>query len=617
MKFRIDYLNVVTLLLVMFVAYLGAAIAQSQEVESELPLYRAALEVSPRHIVEGADIHFIFRGILPDGTYGLIAPDKPQIQTDEEFGVTRLILPFKVLKVSDVGIQALIDVEEKVTVSGLTEGRYEAIATVNGEIVNQQKFSVLAEGAKIPIDYSEINANVVMSPPNPMPDDEVTFYMTGEFLSAGFTIIEKRLDVMESLPEQVAARLYVEEPTEPAAQVITPFRVEVGKAKLSAGVHPLIGTINEQVVYEGAFDVGDIRPEPQPEIADVEIVIEPSNLEAGEEFSVYAKGVFPSPGYFIAEKSFYLTRSLPAHIVVNLTVLPLEGIQPHEEQAFKEFIGTAALPEGAHPVLGFMNDVLFYKSKLVVRDKQSSRVPVYKFGLEVVPPNPAPGGSFDVYAVGIFPTPGYIITHKEIAIGESFPETILASLEIEAPSGIQPEVEEPFRKFVGSAFLDAGEHPILGSVNGEILYRSILNVGEAPPNPEWITFQRSGGFTGWVQHLYVNQDRTASITSDAVVVEGNRSGLVPLDNYERLRDLVNRLDFTSLDSYYPNKVPIADGFVYEITVERGHSVLIEQESAAPVELQDLVSVLESILDGRIDLDRKFDAETSVNHWSLY
>ena len=618
MKYQFDCLNVITLLLIVFVVCLGAAFAQGQEAEPAVPFYRPVLDITPGHLVEGGNVTFVLHGYLPNGAYTLITPDEAQLVSNEGSDVTRVVLPFKVIQTSEAGIDALIEVKESITVSGLSSGLYEALVTINNGEAAQKKFHIAPEGTPAPIDYSEFRANIVLDPPHPKPDEEITFYITGEFPSAGFKVIDQRLDIMESLPEQIAVRMTVEAPSGPDAQVITPFRVMAGKAKLSEGAHPLIGTINEQVFFKGVFGVGrPSDPDPQPIIPGVELVIEPSNPKAGEEFTIFAQGVLPSPGYFIAEKSFYMTRSLPAHLVVNLLILPLEGILPHEDMPFKEKIGTAALPEGAHPVRGFMNDVLFYESRLVVGEDQSYSPTIYKFGLEVVPPNPAPGDAFDVYAVGIFPTPGYVITEKAIGIGESFPETVIVTLEVEAPTTAQPEVEEPFREFVGTASLEAGEHPILGSVNGETLYRSTLKVGEAPPSSEWITFQRSGGFAGWVQHLYVNHDRSASITSDAVIAEGNRSGLVPQDQFNRLRELLDGTDFAALEACYPNEISIADGYLYEITEGRDHTVLVEQEAMAPPELKDLVSVLESILDGRIDLDRRFNGETAISNWSMY
>ncbi|MBZ0254995.1 hypothetical protein K8I31_02975, partial [bacterium] len=427
-----------------------------------------------------------------------------------------------------------------------------------------------------------------------------------------------RLDVMESLPEQLAARIYVEEPSGLDAQVITPFRVIVGKAVLSEGVHPLIGTINDEVFYEGAFDVGGKeKPEPEPILRDAKIVIEPEHPAEGEEFTVFVEGVFPSPGYFIAEKSMYMTRSIPAHIVVNLKVLPLEGIVPHEDEPFKEEIGTAALSAGAHPVRGFMNDVLFYDSRLVVGDAPRDEYPIYKFAITFSPSDPAPGEPFDAYASGVFPTPGYQFSKAEMVVSDYEPTTLLASLVVEAPSGFVPEVETPFSQYLGTFTLGAGKYPVAADVNGDAIYRSSIKVGDTPPNAEWITFNRSGGFAGWTQNLYIGLDRSANITSDIVIDSSNRSGLVPQDSFDRLNELMSQIDFSVLETYYSREVPIADGYMYEITVNRDHTILFEQGAQAPTELSDLVFVLESILDGRVDLLRTFDSESSVSNWSMY
>jgi len=237
----------------------------------------------------------------------------------------------------------------------------------------------------------------------------------------------------------------------------------------------------------------------------------------------------------------------------------------------------------------------------------------------MLPPNPRPGEAFDVYAVGIFPTPGYVFTRKDLSVGESEPETLIAALQIEAPVGGQPEVEEPFREWIGTQTLDEGKYPVHAIVNNIMMYRATLTVGgdESPPNSEWITFQRSGGFTGWVQNLTVDMDRSALITSDSVIEANNRSGLVPQESFDRLSEIMETIDFSVLDSYYPKEVPIADGYVYEITVNRDQALLVEQGAMAPPEVADLVSVLERILDGRIDLDRRLDSESSVSNWSMY
>lgn len=93
-----------------------------------------------------------------------------------------------------------------------------------------------------------------------------------------------------------------------------------------------------------------------------------------------------------------------------------------------------------------------------------------------------------------------------------------------------------------------------------------------------IKFERTGGFAGIRLAADIEMDD------------------LPEDQRKEILELLDELDFEELPKKLTREAPVADGFVYSISVVSGkrEQKIVAGESALPADMQPLVEILESI-----------------------
>jgi len=111
----------------------------------------------------------------------------------------------------------------------------------------------------------------------------------------------------------------------------------------------------------------------------------------------------------------------------------------------------------------------------------------------------------------------------------------------------------------------------------------------APPPAILVDYTRSGGLTGFSDHLVVFEN------GQAVYSTHSGSGMIMLDepSLMELKDQLDDADFPNLSTEYPAETGGADYFTYLITY-RDKTVMTET-TAVPGQLEPVISSLDSIL----------------------
>jgi hypothetical protein len=110
--------------------------------------------------------------------------------------------------------------------------------------------------------------------------------------------------------------------------------------------------------------------------------------------------------------------------------------------------------------------------------------------------------------------------------------------------------------------------------------------------PALIEYQRSGGIAGQTVRLVVEDNGTARLyrRSDTTKLAVNP------DTLERLKAMVERLDFDKLRADYRSPKGGADLYQYDIA-HHGQRISV-QDGAVPPELQPLIDVLNGLVRSR-------------------
>ncbi|MBI1390672.1 MAG: hypothetical protein GC154_19755 [bacterium] len=587
---------------------------------TQAPFYRAEVHVVPESPQPGDEVSAIVYGLLPNAAYSLIPPQAPDIVKMDQGGA-EITLNYEMKQTSEAGADVLTETKSAYPLGTLEKGYYAVILKVNGLQLAYTKFEVGADKPILP-DPSPVPAKLVIDPARPTVEDEVTFYVVGEFPSAGWTIDSARLEVMESIPEQLAVSLMVTEPTEPHAEVITPFRVIAGKARLSEGEHLVWGLINgAPFAKEVVYVAGKEEPKPDPVAFDMKLYTEPANPAPGETFKVFVKGVFPTTGYEITESSLAMTKSIPAQLIVSMTVKKTEGPVLDVLTPFTAEIGEAALPEGRHPIRGSVNGVPFYEGYVAVGDSVD---PVAHRSITFVRSGGLIGwthqltlnddGSARITVRGAMDSDVSGIIPKETLVQVLDLLNEINFDELEPSYKTDPPVADGYHYTVSlsrseTVMVEQGaEVPkALGGLIGvlEQIADGRIALIEPEPNPDpetyrTITFIRSGGFAGWTRQLTLNDDGSARITGNGAI-DSDESGIVPKETLIQVLDLLNEINFDELEPSYKSDPPIADGYTYTISLSRSETVMAEQGAEVPKALGGLIDLLEQIVDGRIAL----------------
>ena len=111
----------------------------------------------------------------------------------------------------------------------------------------------------------------------------------------------------------------------------------------------------------------------------------------------------------------------------------------------------------------------------------------------------------------------------------------------------------------------------------------------APPPSILVDYTRSGGLTGFSDHLVVFEN------GQAVYSTHSGSGMIMLDepSMQELKNLLDEADFPNLSAEYPAETPGADYHTY-IIIYRNKPVMAET-TAVPGQLEPVIASLDSIL----------------------
>jgi hypothetical protein len=114
---------------------------------------------------------------------------------------------------------------------------------------------------------------------------------------------------------------------------------------------------------------------------------------------------------------------------------------------------------------------------------------------------------------------------------------------------------------------------------------------EHPPTPPGILidYHRTGGIAGFDDHLVVFEN------GEAVISTRQSSGTFVLDSgsLKEIKDLLDQVQFTTLNASYPAPSTGADYFSYEITYN-GHTVITE-DTGVPDRLVPVIRELNEIV----------------------
>lgn len=111
----------------------------------------------------------------------------------------------------------------------------------------------------------------------------------------------------------------------------------------------------------------------------------------------------------------------------------------------------------------------------------------------------------------------------------------------------------------------------------------------SPPPEILVDYTRSGGLTGFSDHLVVFEN------GQAVYSTHSGSGMILLDEYamKELITLLEYAEFPNMSAEYPAKDAGADYYMYIVTY--GNSSVMAETTAVPAQLEPVIASLDSIL----------------------
>jgi hypothetical protein len=369
----------------------------------------------------------------------------------------------------------------------LAEGEYTVVFLNNGEIANQMEFKVEKRLPKFPIDLNILAAESTGS---------FDVVVSGEFPNPVYAINQNKVLVDQN---RILASLIINEPTDPAAQVITPFKEKLTNIHLKDGVYDVALELNGHYRLDYTIEITDskpaiIEPTPMPEpvpsmLHDVELIIDPFMVKKGGTIKPVVKGYFPSTAYEITNEEvrqdnnmFIIHWDVKEHEIGDSVIVPVK----------KEYT-LENLEPGYYEVLFEINGNVIEMSKFHVDGKVFEPTKNLPFSAElrlIFSQTITEEGSKDTvqfHLTGDFPTDGHLFADKSIDIND---DQITLNIEIVEPDGGVAEVITPYNEEIGSfdiADLWQRTYYATASVNGVTL--DPVSFG-GPINPwSWIDVQ--------------------------------------------------------------------------------------------------------------------------------
>ncbi|RJP32117.1 MAG: hypothetical protein C4527_06470 [Candidatus Omnitrophota bacterium] len=333
------------------------------------PTYNARIIFTPEHPEEGEEVSIYVVGEFPTPGYEFVGKTVNILESYPE----QLSIELKIAEPEEPQAQVITPFRELIDTVALGNGAHPYYASVNGIFFDR---GIIMVGEPTPVEppIMPYHAKLIIEPPHPEPGEEFSIFIEGEYPTPGYEITSKEITPLGASPEPLMISVTVRELEGEWIQVITQFRALAGTMSLGEGWYTLCGFINGEAFAKEMLIVGNPqREDPQPvPVYNTRVVIEPENPQAGETFSVYIEGEFPSPGYFITSKELLTSDSIPEHLLVNLEVEEPTGPQLTVMTPFREFIGTAVMAEGAHPVYATINGERLYQSVLFIGDANAN-----------------------------------------------------------------------------------------------------------------------------------------------------------------------------------------------------------------------------------------------------
>ena len=729
---------------------------QNEVVEQPTPVssdlvsrYGASLVLEPAHPQPGEEFSIYAAGEFPSTGYSIEI---------ESFRVTKsnpaaVIVNLAVQTPSNEQDDVIVPFNELAGTVALPEGNHTLMGALNGELFFIGTLAVESESTVVTNPQPWLN-NITLEivPAFPKPDEIFSIYVTGEFTGSSYQFTSKQLNILESYPVQLSVNLELTAPDEPGEEEKTPFREFVSTHALPEGEYSISATINGMRFHSGKVIVAEYNPISQGPILEPKIIFEPAHPQPGEEFTVYAAGDFPTPGYSFTHTSLstvvYRENSDNYDLAPEQLMIELEVEQPTEPQAqvltpYNQLIGTATLGEGEHLVLGTINKIPFYRGVLLVGDDpnplllrfersggfagffaaidvyqnghveythdpklegqpergwiqperfeevlalldaipfealepiyepetpiadgyqyllnygeeftvqmaQGAELPsdleslraileeildgrlleepeipsepekpvtIYNPGIVLDPAEPQPNKEFSITLTGEFPSPGYTFVEKRINIAESYPEQLFIDIVVREPDGPAAAVITPFKEILGVTALGEGNHPVYVSVNGERVYSGVIPIGNVAEEEPIIEFERSGGIQGAVTMIHVYENGFVIFDYQTGEEDGLQYGQVYDSTLEELNKLVNLIPFDTLETHYKAQTPIVDGFNYRMNYMNQNDVRVDQGAEIPEDLGAVLNLLEGILDSG-PLREEDENTTAVDDWLM-
>ncbi len=589
-----------------------------------IPLFnKASIEIVPPYPKPGEVFSVYAIGEFPTPGHTFLTKELKVLESEP----VQLAAELTVSMPRESQDQVITSFRESIGTEVLPEGEYPITATLNGiEIYNNRlivaEYNPISQGPFI-------EPKVIYRPAHPQPGEPFTVFVVGEFPTPGFTFSHKALNVAESMPEQLAIELVVEKPTEPQAQVITPFEEVVGTATLGEGIHPVYGTINSIPFYKEILLVGS---EPESHL----LRFERSGGFAGflTAFDLDRNGTVEytrEPDLGERLERGQLQDAVLEEIVTLLETVAHESLsesyQPETPIAdgynyvlsAEDRLRDVRIDQGA--ILPAILETLFEISTYILNGGYLQipavfppSIPLYNPTIVTEPVVPRAGEEFSIYLTGEFPSTGYTFVEKSITIAESYPEQIFIRITVKEPEGPAATVITPFHELIGTATLGAGNKPINADVNGERIYSAILTVGGDAENA-LVRFERSGGLMGATTVFSLYPSGYVEFEHDPVMEDQLERGQVLRPALEELIERLNGISFESIDPHYKPQAPIADGYNYILSYNELDKISVDQGADVPPELKEVLTLLEEIMDGR-SLSESDESVTAVENWQM-
>ncbi len=328
------------------------------------------------------------------------------------------------------------------------EGEYTVVFLNNGEIAHQMEFKVEKTIPKFPI-----NLDILAAESSGMFD----IVVSGEFPNPAYSINQHEII---TAPNRIVVSLNIDEPTEAAAQVITPFKENLESIQLEDGFYDVRLEINGRIIIYQPLEIKDsipsiIVPIPMPEpvpamLHDVKLNIDPFTVNKGGTINATVEGYFSSTAYEITNEEirqdnnmFIIHWDVKEHEIGDSVIVPVK-----KEYAFEN------LEPGYYEVLFEINENVIEMSKFHVDGKIFKPTEGLPFSAELrtmfMQTVTEEGGSQDSVHFnlsGDFPTTGYLFAEKSININD---DQITINIEITEPDGVVAEVITSYNEDIGS-----------------------------------------------------------------------------------------------------------------------------------------------------------------------